>query len=162
MNKLVACALAVFILSGCGKEQAEQDGSSAPAAAEPAAKRLGPVAAPEGERGVEDLDARGIRFDFPHSTLYDILDTSAAGTRRHRVLLEVEGGTFEDAAAKVGEALAAKGYAKTSDKNRDGRLDQVFTKPGAPAFYLIMQPAGMGPKLMKPESVGSIHIMWNM
>lgn len=169
MKHVLACATALVILAGCGKEpqlqpaDAELPAPPADAASKTASKpRPRPVAAPEGERGMEDLASRGIELDFPHSTLYDIIDISGGGVRRHRVLIEVEQGDFLSAVQKLGDSLVATGYIKAADTNKSGRIDQVFGKTGQPAFYLLAQPAGMGPKLMKPESVGSIHIMWNM
>jgi hypothetical protein len=120
------------------------------------------VPAPEGQRGADILKAAGVEFDFPHEVLYDILDASASGTRRHRVLVEVKQGRFDDVAAQFGVALQARGYEKVSGKATGGRIDEVYAAEGKPTYYLIMQPAGMGPKLHGKDSVGSIHIMWNI
>jgi hypothetical protein len=119
-----------------------------------------PVPAPAGQQGADMLAAVGLEFDFGHDVLYDILDTSKNGTPRHRVLLEVLDGGFGDAVEKVGMSMEDMGCTKTSDSNTSGRIQQIFKCKENTTYYLLMQPAGMGPKLASPASVGSIHIMW--
>lgn len=126
------------------------------------ASRPGPVRAPDDRKGEDILAKAGVEFDFPHAVMYDILDTSNAGTPRHRVLVEIQGGDFATAVKALEDSLAGLGYEKIRDTNKDGRIEQVFEQAGKPAYYLLMQPAGMGPRLSGPDSAGSIHIMWNI
>lgn len=101
-------------------------------------------------------------FDFPNKVRYDILDTSARGTRRHRVLVEILGGEFDDAARKFEESLVRIGYRKASGSVKGGRIQQVYKQAGKPTYYVLMQSAGVGPKLGSKDSTGSIHVMWNV
>lgn len=131
-----------------------------PAAQQPAKAK--PVPAPEGQKGADMLTAAGVILPFPHGVLYDILDTSSAGTPRHRVLYEVRTTAFPEAVKEVGNTLASRGYRKVDDRKDGDRIQQVFQADGKPTYYLILQPAGMGPKLTDPAATGSIHVMWNI
>ena len=166
MKKLFLSTALMVLIAGCNKETDQAPAQGEPAAQAPSATSVRapvakPVAAPEGEKGVDMLTAAGIKLDFPHAVSYDIMDVSRAGTPRRRVLLEVLGGDFATATERFGQSLVNAGYAKTSDKNNGGRIDQIYEQAGKPAYYLLMQPAGMGPKLLGKDAVGSIHIMWN-
>jgi hypothetical protein len=168
---LAGAAIAGLLLGACEKtEPVDQSGSgtqpqavgnAAPPPASPV-KPQRPVPAPAGQKGLDLLAEAGINLDFPHDVHYDILDTSHAGTRRHRVLLEVRDADFATVIRDFDESLEGLGYTKTTDKDTNGRVEQVYESKGKPAYYLLMQPAGMGPKLNSPDAVGSIHIMWNM
>ncbi|MGN7726619.1 hypothetical protein ACTJIL_12505 [Luteimonas sp. 22616] len=165
--KKIALFIAIAVaVAACGKQEAPQTPTSpesshkAPAAQAPS--RQSPVPAPEDKRGVAALAAAGVKFDFPHQVLYDILDVSGSGTPRHRVLVEIQGGEFDQVVEQFGESLEALGYQKDSGKETGGRIDSVYSAEGKPTYYLLMQPAGMGPKLMGKDSTGSIHIMWNI
>lgn len=171
MKKIVLC-IAIAALAACGGH--EESASQAQAASEPEARAEQkpeqnlvpapgkPVPAPEGQRGAEALAAAGVAFDFPHEVLYDILDVSAGGTPRHRVLVEIGGGDFQDATERFGQTLQGLGYELASDKKSGGRMDRTYTAEGKPTYYVIMQPSGMGPELRGKDSSGSIHIMWNI
>lgn len=168
LKSLYLCLAIAGLLAACGKDNPADEGEAIPAASQaevPTAKparRPAPVPAPEGEKGADLLAGAGVALDFPHAIAYDILDVSRAGTPRHRVLVEVLGGDFAAATQKLGQTLAGLGYIKKADTNKDGRIEQVYTMDGKPAYYLLMQPAGMGPKLVGKDAVGSIHIMWNI
>lgn len=171
MRKIVLSIAITGLLAACGGHEepasqpaapAGQEAANAPATTPRAPAPGRPIPAPEGQRGADILKAAGVELDFPHEVLYDILDASASGTRRHRVLVEVKQGKFDEVAAQFGVALQSRGYEKVSDKTTGGRIDQVYSAEGKPTYYLIMQPAGMGPKLHGKDSVGSIHIMWNI
>ena len=170
MKKIALCLALAGLLGACdGRDEPVPQTQASP---EPEARAQvvqdrapspgKPVPAPEGRRGVDALVEAGVSFDFPHEVLYDILDISAGGTPRHRVLVEVSGGGFEAAVAKFGQSLERLGYQVVSEKKNDGRIDLVYTADGKPTYYLIMQPAGMGPKLRGENSNGSIHVMWNI
>lgn len=166
MKKLLLSAALVALIAGCNTETDQVPAQGEPVAQAPSATSVQapvakPVAAPEGDKGVDMLSAAGIKLDFPHAVSYDIVDVSRAGTPRRRVLLEVLGGDFTTVTERFGQSLVDAGYTKTSDKNNGGRIDQVFEQAGKPAYYLLMQPVGMGPKLLGKDAVGSIHIMWN-
>jgi hypothetical protein len=166
MKKLLLSAALVTLIAGCNKEADQtpalgEPAAQAPVAAPAQAPVAKPVPAPEGDKGIDMLSAAGIKLDFPHAVSYDILDVSHAGTPRRRVLLEVLGGDFTVVTNRFGQSLVDAGYTKTSDKNNGGRIDQVYEQAGKPAYYLLMQPVGMGPKLLGKDAVGSIHIMWN-
>ncbi len=158
------------MLAGCSRDEtpASSDADIHVAASETEPAEAAPptkpraVPAPEGQRGEDILAVAGVEFPFPHEVLYDILDTSESGTPRHRVLVEVQSGAFDSAMKRFGESLVDLGYEKVSDSDEGGRVQQVYTQADKPTYYLLMQPAGMGPKLHGPESVGSIHIMWNI
>jgi hypothetical protein len=146
MKKLLLSAALVTLIAGCNKEADQtpalgEPAAQAPVAAPAQAPVAKPVPAPEGDKGIDMLSAAGIKLDFPHAVSYDILDVSHAGTPRRRVLLEVLGGDFTVVTNRFGQSL----------------VDQA----GKPAYYLLMQPVGMGPKLLGKDAVGSIHIMWN-
>lgn len=164
MNKIVFCLLAASFLAACGKTEAPEAAAPTAAPAESAAQstRPRPIPAPEDEQGIDILEVAGIEFSFPHRVLYDILDTSHRGTRRHRVLVEIRDGSFDEVVQQFGQSLVDLGYTKSSDSNKAGRIQQVFKQAGKPTYYLLMQPAGMGPKLHDKQSTGSIHVMWNI
>ncbi len=166
MKKIALCIAIAVVAAACGKQEeapAQQAGPESSRAGEvqrKAPKR--PIPAPEGQRGVDALATAGVKFDFPHQVLYDILDVSGSGKRRHRVLVEIRSGDFKQVIGQFGQALEALGYRKESEKDTGGRIDSVYSAGGKPTYYLIMQPAGMGPKLGEKDSTGSIHIMWNI
>lgn len=165
MKKTVLCIAFVAFLSACGGDQAPAPKTTGDEAAAPALKspqRPRPIPAPEDEQGVDILISEGIEFKFPHLVRYDILDTSRSGTRRHRVLVEVRKGDFNAVAQQFSRSMVDLGYAKSKDVNKSGRIEQVFKQKGKPTYYLLMQPAGMGPKLRDKASVGTIHVMWNI
>lgn len=161
--------LAVCLVAGCGDKSQESvktsRDDSAPGPSTPSHKPIThskPIAAPEGDTGVDDMASRGITLDFPHSIVYDIIDVSASGKRRHRVLVEVQKGSLQSAVNDFHQSMKHIGYELFSSKQTNERTDEMFARLGQPAFYLIIQKAGSGPKLTKQDSVGSIHIMWNM
>jgi hypothetical protein len=160
----VAVIAATLLLASCNKSEQVAPAPNSPAVSEQqppdAAPVPKPVPAPAGQKGADLLAAAGLTFEFGQEVLYDILDTSKNGTPRHRVLLEVLDGSFPDAVAEVGESLENAGCHRTSDSNNAGRVQQVFKCSENTTYYLLMQPAGMGPKLAHPGSVGSVHIMW--
>lgn len=177
MNKIAFCTamiLTVATASACSKQEVPmpenqatpKSGQQATApvaplpASAPAPNR--PVPAPPGNRGLDALAEAGVKFNFPHQVLYDILDVSGSGKQRHRVLVEIRDGELKHVADDFGQSLESLDYKKESDKEHNGRIDRVYTAHGKPAYYLIMQPAGMGPKLSGEESTGSLHIMWNI
>lgn len=177
MNKIVFCTsmtLAAAMIVACNKQESpapdnrttpessqQAAGPVAPApASTPAPGR--PIPAPADNLGVDALAAAGVTFEFPHRVLYDILDASNSGKERHRVLVEISDGELKQVAESFGQSLEALGYRSESDKESGGRIDRVYSADGKPTYYLIMQPAGMGPKLSGPDSTGSLHIMWNI
>lgn len=167
MKRFFASLAMAMFLAACGQGGHEQQsGASTTSTPEPAPPTTPPVkapprAAPEGEKGVDLLAGNGIALDFPHEINYDIIDTSRNGTPRHRVLVEVLGGDFPAVVQQFTATLAGTGYRKGSEKNDVQRIEQVYVKRDQPTLYLLMQPAGTGPKLKNPDSTGSIHIMWN-
>lgn len=164
MKKFVICLLAASLLAACNKPEEPEATAPAVAPADPTppTAQPRPVPAPEDEQGIDILEVAGVEFGFPHQVLYDILDTSKRGTPRHRVLVEIRSGDFNDVARQFGQSLVALGYTKSSDSNKAGKIEQVFKQAGKPTYYLLMQPAGMGPKLRNKASTGSIHVMWNI
>lgn len=173
MNKIAFCtsmALAAAMIAACSKQETPvPEGPSGEQAAPPAVRAPAsdpapglPVPAPDDNRGMDVLAAAGVKFDFPHQVLYDILDVSNSGKRRHRVLLEIRVGELKQVADEFGQSLEALGYKEESDKESGGRIDRVYSMKDKPTYYLIMQPAGMGPKLSGKDSTGSLHIMWNI
>src|SRR5690606_21591427 len=98
MKKFVVSLLAASVLAACRKTETPETPTPAASPAEAAAtpERPRPVPAPEDEQGIDILEVAGVKFDFPHQVHYDILDTSRRGTRRHRVLVEIRGGDFNE------------------------------------------------------------------
>lgn len=164
MKKFVVSLLAASALAACSKTETPETPTPAASPAEAAAtpERPRPVPAPEDEQGIDILEVAGVKFDFPHQVHYDILDTSRRGTRRHRVLVEIRGGDFNEVVRQFDQNLVDLGYRKSSDSNKAGKIEQVFKQAGKPTYYLLMQPAGVGPKLRSKEATGSIHVMWNI
>lgn len=168
LKPLYLCLAITGLLVACDKDKPVDQAATMPAApqAEPRiatpTKRPAPVPAPEGEKGADLLAEAGVALDFPHAIAYDIMDVSRAGTPRHRVLVEVLGGDLATAKQRLGQTLTGLGYAKKADTDKGGRVEQIYTMGGKPAYYLLIQPAGMGPKLVGKDAVGSIHVMWNI
>ena len=163
-NALVPMAL-VFLLSACGGDMQQSPTAEVPktAKAEPVVPVNRPAArpAPAGQKGVDILASEGVTFDFPYAINYDIMDTSSKGTPRHRVLVEVLGGNFEESVQKFTKSLTAMGYKKAGDKTKNGRMEQVYKQSGRPTYYLRIQPAEVGPELKNKRALGSIHVMWS-
>jgi hypothetical protein len=165
MKKIVFCIAFVALLSACGGDQTPEPkirGHEAAPSGSKSPSRPRPIPAPEDEQGVDILISEGIEFKFPHLVRYDILDTSRSGTRRHRVLIEVRKGDFNTVAQQFSQSMIDLGYARSKNVNKGGRIEQVFKRKGKPTHYLLMQPAGMGPRLRDKDSVGTIHVMWNI
>lgn len=163
MKKIVFSLFAAGLLAACGRSEAPGTTGQVAAPAEAGAPtHPHPVRAPDDQRGIDLLEVAGVEFDFPNKVRYDILDTSRGGTRRHRVLVEILGGNFDDVTQKFENSLVHIGYRKSSESVKDGRVQQVFKQAGKPTYYVLMQPAGVGPKLSSPDSAGSIHVMWNI
>lgn len=170
MKNIVLCIAIAAVTAACGQQESPIQQSPTPSAASQPAEKSAeqvpapgkPIPAPTDEQGVDAMSAAGVEFDFPHQVLYDILDVSDNGTLRHRVLVEIRIGEFKQVAGQFTRSLEALGYRKKSSKGNGGRIDSVFVADGKPTYYLLMQPAGMGPKLRQPDSTGSIHIMWNV
>jgi len=155
----ISMSVAVLVLlAACGQEQsrtspaAEQAGSQSEQAAEAPVATLA---------GADLLAQWGVDPGVPYSVAYDFVDRNRAGTPRHRVLIEVTGGTMDDAAAGLERSLLAGGYRKDREVRSGGKLERVFRKKGVPTLVVSSQAAGTGPKLKRPDAVGSIHLMWN-
>jgi len=169
MKKLPVSLILVLLVSACSNDTsptpsntaADETVAAAQEAPSSVPEKSGPRAAPEGETGAELLASQGVVMEFPHEIGYDIMDTSRNGTPRHRVLVEVLGGDFAKQSADFAAALEKIGYRKASESVDGERVEQVQVQEGKPTYYLLMQPAGSGPKLKNPDAVGSIHIMWN-
>ena len=64
-------------------------------------------------------------------------------------------------AEQFGQSLIDQGYTLAKDGGTGGRIERTYTRQDAPTYYLLMQPAAIGPKLASPGATGSIHVMWN-
>lgn len=159
MRKTAMAAALVAILAACQQAEAPQQAPQNPAPQAPEA--TGPQSDVASDKGMAVLEGWGLGIPFDHHVAYDLVDRNRLGVPRHRVLLEVTGGTLDEAVAGMERALDAIGYAKASETAAGGKLDQVFRKPGAPTLVLRSQPVAVGPKLGQADAVGSIHVMWN-
>lgn len=158
MRRTAMAAALVAMLGACQPAEAPQ----APAGPAPQTPDTsGPQPEAAHDKGVSVLESWGLSIPFAHHVAYDLVDHNRVGVARHRVLLEVTGGTMDEAVAGMERSLAAIGYAKASETDVAGKLDQVFRKAGAPTLVLRSQPVAVGPKLKRADAVGSIHVMWN-
>lgn len=154
----ISAAVAAILAASCQQAEAPRVPSEA---APPAPEAASPQPEAAAKKGMGVLEGWGVRLPFGHYVAYDLIDHNRVGTPRHRVLLEVTGGSMTDAVAGMEQALTAVGYAKSTETESGGRLDQVFRKAGSPTLVLRSQPAAIGPKLKQTGAVGSIHVMWN-